>query len=274
MNIAFFHTGIDTSKPEMLCRSAKKIFKGEELKLIQLTDDETPKVKSANQILRIRGLKQQSIMKGRMIAYKDYLKTFQEPTVFLDTDMLITNRFSVDLSKGPVLCKREYNLDMRLKSHAYKGGKKLIFPEHSCMKLGEIFPYVGCFFADKSEAFLEEALKIYETLDQRYKFWFGDQIALKEAASSNPFSTVSEKLVACDPLEYLEYLNPAAILHFKGAKLKPLMKEFFNKMHASRNIVAPTSYRSNPNKPGYEIAKTYNPYFKDYLGKKYRCDDT
>ena len=242
MNIAFFHIGIDTSRPEMLCRSARKIFQGEEVKLVQLTDYETPKVKSADQTLRIRGIYKQDLMKDRMISYREYLKTFQEPTVFLHTDMLITNRFSLNLSRGPILCRREYELNKILNTNIVANGEILKLPEYSMKKLGEIFPYLGCFIADKNEVFLNEVLKIYENLDARHKFWLGDQFALKEAAASaNQFSTLGEKFIACNPLEYLEAKDQAAIIYFKGVKLKQLMKDFFIENYTRRNAIIPNS---------------------------------
>ena len=179
--------------------------------------------------------------------------------------MLILKKFSLDFSKGPVLCKRAYDLDVGLKTFIKKEKNNLFFPEHSGKNLGDIYPFVGCFFADKDDTFINKAINVYDHLDQRYQYWFGDQIALREAASTNQHVAISESIVACDPLKYLEDKSPSAIFHFKGKKLKPLMKEMFSEHFTSKNISIPISYRSNPEKPGYEIARTFNPYFKEYL---------
>ena len=230
MNIAFFHTGDNIIQPEMLCRSARKVFKGQNLKITHITNNITPKVDSADQIFRTNGLNGLGIMHARMISYRDYLKTFREPTVFLDTDMLIIRRFILDLSKGPKLCQRSYGLNTCLKPYIIKDKTKILFPEFTRKSFGKIFPYVGCFFADKDEFFIDKALSIYEKLDERYKLWYGDQIALKEAALQEKVSSIKEKHIACDPHDYNKAKHPVAILHFKGGDQKALMKDFFLKL--------------------------------------------
>ena len=90
---------------------------------------------------------------------------------------------------------------------------------------------MGCFYADKDCLFLDEAIKIYNSLDEQYQFWFGDQIALREAAKMIPFATLPESLVACNPTEYISDQKKAIAIHFKGTKNKALMEEMFLKMN-------------------------------------------
>ena len=71
---------------------------------------------------------------------------------------------------------------------------------------------------------------IYEKLDLRYKEWYGDQIALREAALQEKFMSIKEKNIACNPLEYEKARYPVAILHFKGGKQKAVMKNYFSKL--------------------------------------------
>ena len=142
----------------------------------------TPKTKSADLILRSNKLSRDNLMLSRMIAYKDCLKFLAEPTYFFDTDILIIRKFHIDTISGPVLCKREYNLDKKLAPYAEAfGEKKVYFDEQSGIPLGTIYPYVGCFFADKDTTFLEYALEICN-LNSNYHQWFGDQIALRRLA--------------------------------------------------------------------------------------------
>ena len=230
MNIAFFHTGNNTILPEMLCKSARHVFNGNDLKLTHLTDSSTSRIHSADQIFRTTWPNGVGIMNARMISYREYLSTFREPTVFLDTDMLVIKRFTLDFSNGPILCKRSYGLNDCLKTYIIKGKTKILFPEFERKIFGKIFPYVGCFFADKDEHFISKALGIYEKLDLRYKHWYGDQIALKEAALQEKFVSIKEKHIACNPLEYEKAKFPVAILHFKGGDQKVLMRNYFSKL--------------------------------------------
>ena len=266
VNIAFFHIGSKTWLAEMLCRSAKAVFRDEDIRTIQLSNNESPKTKSADLILRSSNFKREQMMYSRMVAYKDCLRSLAEPTIFLDTDILIVRKFFVDTSLGPLLCKREYELEKKLPPYAMLHGKtKVRFDEQGGIAVGKIYPYLGCFYADHDPSFLEYALDVYESLDPKYHFWYGDQIALREAAKKFNIRTLPESQIACNPSDFtIENQNTKA-LHFKGTFKKDLMNNFYLKIFPSKHINLKTSFRSNPNKVGFEIPNTLNPYFRDYL---------
>ena len=110
MNIAYFHVGASLELPELLSQSAKKAFLGKKIKIIQLSDFETPKAKNADKIVRFKPINGVGMQYFRLVTYKEYLQKYQEPTVFLDTDMLIAKPFSLDFKSGPILCARSYSL--------------------------------------------------------------------------------------------------------------------------------------------------------------------
>ena len=83
---------------------------------------------------------------------------------------------------------------------------------------------------------------------------------MREAALNLPITGIGESLIACNPL-YPR--NNAIALHFKGDK-KKLMDDYFYKIFPSAAKM-PSSYRSNPEKAGFEIPNIVNPFFKDYL---------
>ena len=231
MRIAFFHIGKGTTQADMFCRSAKRAF-GHNLEIVQISDLETPKAEEAGKILRSKEFKKSKIMYWRMIGYRDLLKLDPGPTVFFDTDILITKKFKINFGGRPFLCKRSYDENKILPDHAYLNKSfKVSFKEHKNKVLGELYPYVGCFYADKDCLFLDEAIQIYNSLDEQYQFWFGDQIALREAAKIIPFATLPESLVACNPTEYISDQKKAIAIHFKGTKNKALMEEMFLKMN-------------------------------------------
>ena len=269
INIAFFHIGSNAWQAEMLCRSAKAVYRNEKIRTIQLSNYSTPKTKSADLIFRSNKLSMDNLMLSRMIAYKECLKILDEPTYFFDTDILIIRKFNIDASSGPVLCKREYNLEVKLAPFVSLfgefGEKKIYFNEQGGIPLGKFYPYVGCFFADKETTFLEYAIEIYSNLDRNYHLWFGDQIALREAAKKFNIFTAPESKIACNPIDFSIDTQSIKALHFKGHAAKSMMNKFYLKIFSTKTKEIQTSFRSNPSKPGFEIPNILNPYFKNYL---------
>ena len=232
MRIAFFHIGKDISRANIFCKSARRAF-GNNIEIIQISDLETPKAKEVEKVFRSKQFKKNKIMYWRMVGYRDLLKLEPEPTVFFDTDMLVMQKFQINFEKGPFLCRRSYDREKVLQDHAYLNQSvKILFKEHKDKKLGELYPFVGCFYADKNCLFLSEAIKAYDSLDEHYQFWFGDQIALREAAKVLPFSTLPESIVACSHSKYIPRQKNAIAVHFKGAGNKSLMEKIFFEMSA------------------------------------------
>ena len=97
-------------------------------------------------------------------------------------------------------------------------------------KLGDVWPYLGCFFAIKNINPFFEMNKMYDLLDEKYNYWYGDQTILKQYATINEknITFVGENEYACLPEALFgpngnnirQNLN---ILHFKGKKFKKLM---------------------------------------------------
>ena len=61
------------------------------------------------------------------------------------------------------------------------------------MKMGEVWPYLGCFLAIRNKNSIYRMNKIYNILDEKYKRWYGDQIA-KIFASNFKKITLLEKI--------------------------------------------------------------------------------
>ena len=58
-------------------------------------------------------------MYWRMIGYRDLLKLDPGPTVFFDTDILVTKKFKINFEGRPFICKRSYDKNKILLDHAY-----------------------------------------------------------------------------------------------------------------------------------------------------------
>lgn len=267
MKIAFFHVGIDLSLAEMFCKSAKIALAGS-CYIIQITDNNTPKAKSADSVFRLADIDPKYPMLTRMKAYRTLISELKELVLFFDTDMLIVKDFTLNLKDGQVaLCRRSFGRAAPLNDKFQSVfGDLDFFPEHRNRSMDDEYPYVGCFFADSSTAFLDKALEIYLALDQRYWKWYGDQRALKEAATYFDILEVSESQIACLPERVGEKDDGhTAAIHFKGRSRKILMHEYFRQHCLPKSSEVIRSFRSNPNKAGYEIPKTLNPYFSNYL---------
>ena len=231
LRISFFHIGDNTDQANMFCESVKKIF-DQSAEIIQISDAKSRKAKGIDKIFRSSQFKKESIMLSRMIGYSQLLRLEPKPTVFFDTDMLIMKRFRINFNGKPILCLRSYDKQKLLKEYPYRtqSTKTIRFPEHKGQLLGDLYPYVGCFYADTSDIFLNKAIKIYESLHKKYHFWFGDQIALREAAKNTNILTIDESKIACDPSEYNGLQKEAIAIHFKGSKNKELMKDTFERI--------------------------------------------
>ena len=251
MNIAFFHIGDFLDIANLFCSSAKKSFGQRKLKLIQISDKDTPKCLHADEIARFDGA--DISMFSRMQSYRLLLQQLNEPIAFFDTDILILRAFELNFSKGPILCERIFNANKLIEgdSEIILPGRKLYFPENKNKKWKEVYPFVGCFFADSNPKFLAAAINIYKMLPTKYLEWYGDQVALREASKKFNISTIKEDKIACYPEHYRQNQSAAA-LHFKGIERKKYMKSFYQRFHAANSPQSSFkgSYRSNPSKKG------------------------
>lgn len=217
----FFHIGDDTDLPKMMINSIRKTNKGS--KIFQLTDEETNQIKSTDNCYRFNG-DTSSIMKFRMEAYSKTPLNKDRFSIFLDTDMLVLKE--INLSKmfqksDLILCKREFNSNQLVNIHF----NDMNMEEYEGKTMGESWPYLGCFIGVSNNKNLIEMNQMYNNLEQKYKFWYGDQIVLKDFALKNKTKTafVYESEYAYLPLNN-KISKQAKIVHFKGKKLKSYMK--------------------------------------------------
>ena len=229
MIFSFFLTG--SASGDMLCKSIRHTFNSRQI-IIQLSDKYTAKSKFADHVIRFDYINPQALMYSRMRAYKDCLKLVQKPIAFFDADILIVKKFILDFSSAPFLCKRSYGCNNLLSERIKINNNILSFPEHRGKTMKQIYPYVGCFFADKNHYFLEQALIYYKRINKKYLLWYGDQIALREVSKSFEPYPIDESLIACDPLSYQQNKLNVCGIHFKGEKYK-IMGDFYKKVFAT-----------------------------------------
>ena len=86
---------------------------------------------------------------------------------------------------------------------------------------------MGCFIATKNQNLYSDMDKMYEQLDEKYKFWYGDQIVLKKY-----YEIFDQSINLVDELEYgnldtnVNSFKNIKIMHFKGNR-KINMKNFY-----------------------------------------------
>ena len=222
INFVFLHVGEDT-RPNLLVKSIRKYF--ENPYIYQCTDLATKEVDGVDKVFRYDG-DTKNLMTFRLEAFSSL--NIEEKAIYLDTDMLVINKFDIDINHcDAILCKRSFGLD-KLFNASFRG---MDLSEYKNMTLGDVYPFLACFTVTKSSTFWKEAFNILKSLDKKFHFWYGDQEALKKIAASNKFkiSTVEEAIFACLPEEINHSLLPN-LIHFKGPSRKSLMIDMANQM--------------------------------------------
>ena len=155
--IAFLHVGPDATQAQMMVNSARAF--GHDC--VQLTDADSPCVEGA-QCVRIKR-EGEGIMYFRAKCYA----AFNEPGIYMDTDMLVRR----DLS--PIM---ELDFDAALTKRSHE----VIDPNG--VNVGKLMPYNGGFIAVKDKTFWLAVLERMSAMDADSQRWYGDQMALSEAA--------------------------------------------------------------------------------------------
>lgn len=191
VKIIFLHVGPDTSQAEMMVASARRFG----LDCIQLSDEDTPPVKGAALITLPRNEK--GIMYFRAKCYAAY----NEPGIYLDTDMLIRR----DLS--PIM-DLEFDVGLTRRNH------DIIDPNG--VNVGQLMPYNGGVVAMKDKTFWPEVERLMAGMDADSQRWYGDQVALSEAAKSRNVLELPLRLYNLTVKKAGLDVSRASILHFKG----------------------------------------------------------
>ena len=115
-------------------------------------------------------------MKFRFEAFSKINLDSKTSNLFIDEDMLIINKIEPnEIFNGyeTTFCKRYFNT----KSLVNIDFQNLNMTEYKNKTL--LWPFMGCFIATKNQNLYSDMDKMYEQLDEKYKFWYGDQIVLK-----------------------------------------------------------------------------------------------
>jgi hypothetical protein len=219
IQIAFFHIGLDQRQPTILCRSIRA--QNRNVHIIQCTDGRTPQVDGVDTVARSEG-DIHNMMLFRTAAYADLPIT--EPTLFLDTDMICLQELdpAAALDGGQVaVCRREYQCDMLLNVDAMD----VDLSEYAGLRLGDVYPYIGCAVVTGGQDFWRSCLDEYLRLPPKFHKWFGDQEAIRNVVNSrlDKVRWLPESTYACLADLETDATKRPKICHFKGPARKQMM---------------------------------------------------
>jgi hypothetical protein len=213
--VVFFHVGDDISHPQKMVKSVLRY--NPNAYIVMCTDTDTPDVMGVSDRFEIE-IDRDELIHGRIKAYAR-LET-EGPAIFLDTDMLVQGEIdpAMMLANAKVaVCRRSFNCDSEFNTEL----RGLVFDEHKGKTMDQVYPYVFCALVTDGPKFWEDLLVIYDTLDPKYRKWYGDQEALRIYAESNKVATFPESIYGCLPEHKTD---DAKILHYKGAARKQLFE--------------------------------------------------
>jgi len=207
----FFHVGDDISYPHKMVKSILRY--NPDANVIMCTDSSTPDVMGITDRFETT-VDKKNLMYARVKMYSQL--EIEVPTLFLDTDMLVQDKINVeDMLAGTQvsLCRRAFNNDAGFNIEQ----RGIKFDEYAGKTIGELYPYVGCAVATNDTRFWSNVLKIYDSLDPKFKQWYGDQEALRIYAEKYGCGEFTESVYGCLPEHNTD---KAKILHFKGTNRK------------------------------------------------------
>jgi hypothetical protein len=211
----FFHVGKDISYPQKMVKSLLR--HNPDANVIMCTDSSTPDVMGIT-VRYETEIDTDNLMYARTMAYTN-LK-LDRPAIYVDTDMIIQSEIDVEeiLSGTQVaFCRRSFNGDDKFNIEQ----RGLRFDEYEGKSIGDIYPYVGCMVATRDGGVWADILSIFNSLEPKFKKWYGDQEALRIYAEKYGCAEAPESVYGCLP-EHKH--DDAKIVHYKGPSRKKLFE--------------------------------------------------
>lgn len=144
---------------------------------------------------------------GYLMPFKlKHLSRFTENFIFMDTDMLLTE--SVE---------SVFDQDFDVAMHKRSAVTVTTNGEQSAP-----MPYNAGFMACRKPEFFADAHKICLGLEEKYRIWFGDQVAIAELAKQGRYKILDLDETWNHPVTAPDDYG-AKVLHYKGPRRKPWM---------------------------------------------------
>jgi len=216
-HFAFFHMGQDISAPQKMVKSILR--HNPDAYITMFTDTSTPDVMGITERIEA-DYNRDEIIYSRVKSYAQ--KTFDHPVMYLDTDMIVQGKINAEAELGSrdiALCERVFACEAMFNIEQ----RGIRFDEHTGKTIGQVYPYVACAVIGDGPVW-KELLDIYDTLDSKYRKWYGDQEAMRIYGERHPYRirNMPESVYGCLPEAAHE---GAKILHYKGEARKKLFEE-------------------------------------------------
>jgi hypothetical protein len=194
VKVAFLQVGDDLRLATLMAASAKRLGYA----LVQMTDERTPAVASADEVLRLPWDGE------RLMTYRlAHLAALDGPALIVDTDVL----FMRDVQH---VWDRPFDVALTRRT-----GPAL---DPNGVDLAEVMPYNTGVMFSRSQAFWRRCHELCRGFPEEVQRWFGDQYAVRFAAAD--FSVLE---LPVDPYNYSpatpeEDVAQRYIVHYKGER--------------------------------------------------------
>jgi hypothetical protein len=215
-HFAFFHVGHDISGPQKMVKSILR--HNPDAFIVMFTDETTPDVMGITHRIESE-VNREELCYYRIKAYAE--RAFDKPTLYLDTDMLVQGKIDVEELLGDgdtAFCRRHFQRDMFFNIEQ----RGLKFPEYEGKTIDQVYPYVACAVVSRKNGLWKSLLNIYDSLDPKFRKWYGDQEAMRIYAEKYGVAEVSESVYGCLPEHKTD---DAKIIHYKGQARKKQFEE-------------------------------------------------
>jgi hypothetical protein len=215
-HFAFFHVGHDISAPQKMVKSILRY--NPDAFIVMFTDDTTPDVMGITHRIESE-VNREEVCYHRIKAYAE--RAFDKPTLYLDTDMIVQGKIDVEELLGggdTAFCRRHFQRDMFFNIEQ----RGLKFPEYEGKTIDQVYPYVACAVVSRKNGLWKSLLNIYDSLDPKFRKWYGDQEAMRIYAEKYGVAEIPESIYGCLPEHKTD---DAKIIHYKGGARKKLFED-------------------------------------------------
>lgn len=211
MTFAFCHVGQAAVIPTILVRSIRR--HNPSAVIVQCSDEDTPDIPEADVTIRVAG---DHLMDLRLRGFAEVAG----PALFLDADMICRKPINVEEALGAndvMVCRRKHMNH----AHVRPRNLRIDVTEYHDRTYGEVYPYLACATIARRE-FWSDCLGNLQTLDPKFKRWFGDQEAIRNVVKGGKYKVgeLSERDYAFTP--DMGGGDPAFV-HFKGRHKKTMI---------------------------------------------------
>ena len=219
MSFVFLHVGEDISAPALLVSSIRR--QTPDAQIIQCSDGATQEVPGVSAVHRETG-DTGNLMSFRLAAFAAL--GLDRPAAYVDTDMLFVRPVDPVRVLGDTdvaVCDRSFGRDDVINT-AFRG---MDLTEYANRTFGEIYPYIACFTVTRGPAFWQACHEELLRLPEKFRFWYGDQEAIRNVADGGAFRVkkLPESICGCLPDRLAEISGAPRVLHFKGPQRKQPM---------------------------------------------------